>query len=198
MILRARNAVLVVSMLAVTAVTAAAPAVADPDPGVQISGRVTETGTGSPLENVKVCAEEVAPGEGEACVTTDAEGDYGISGLPAGTYLVAFGVEVPSSGERTVAQWWDGASSPEAATPLAVVAPQIFTGIDGQVGKSPPPPEPASGGGTIIVPGPEATAPPELSPLRCKKGYRWQKIGGVKRCVPKPKHHHKRRHRHHH
>src|SRR3954454_8163981 len=184
MILRARSAVLVVSMLAVAAALGAASAAADADPGVQISGRVTEAGTGTPLANVKVCAEEVTPGKGESCVTTDTEGDYGIAGLPAGTYLVAFGVETPPAGERTVAQWWDGASSREEAVPLVVVAPQIFTGIDGQIGKSEAAPEPAADGGTIVVPGPEPTPSPDLMPLRCKKGFRWQKVDGVKRCVP--------------
>jgi hypothetical protein len=197
MILKTRIAALMASMLVASAALAPSLATADPDPGVQISGRVTDLSTGSPLENVMVCAEEVAPGEAEVCALTDAEGAYGIGGIPAGTYLVAFGVESPISGGRTVAQWWDGASSSEEATPLAVVPPQIFTGIDGQIGKADDPPAPTIGGGTIVIAPPPQPSPPELIPLRCKKGFRWQKVDGVKRCVRKPKHHHKHGRRHH-
>jgi hypothetical protein len=197
MILKTRSALLMASMLVASAALAPSLATADPDPGVQISGRVTDFSTGTALETVMVCAEEVDPGENEACDSTDAEGSYAIGGIPSGTYLVAFGVEFPAAGGRTVAQWWNGASSAEEATPLAVVPPQIFTGIDARIGKSEDPPAPTTGGGTIVIAPPPQAAPPELTPLRCKKGFRWRKIDGVKRCVRKPRHHRRHRRQHH-
>lgn len=157
--------------------------------GAQVSGTVTQVSSGNGLQNVTVCVEAVAPEKGQVCDATDAEGNYAIAGIPAGTYLVAFGVETAASGPRTVAQWWDGASSPGQATPLTMAPPQIFTGVNAQLGTTSGS-KVHNGGGTILVPGPEPTQPPELTPQRCKKGYRWRKVQGVKRCVPKPKHHH--------
>ena len=88
-----------------------------------------------------------------------------------------------------MAQWWDGASSRATATPIAMAPPQIFTGINAQLGTASAGSKPHNGGGTVVAPGPQATPPPELTPLHCKKGYRWRKVHGVKHCVPKPKHH---------
>lgn len=158
--------------------------------GAQVSGTVTQVSSGKPLANVTVCVQAVAPDQGEVCAATDGEGNYTITGIPSGTYLVAFGVEALPGGGRTAGQWWNGASSPAQATPIAMAPPQIFTGVNGQLGSSGAPPK-HTGGGTIVVPGAQATPPPELIPQRCKKGYRWRKVHGVKRCVPKPRHHHK-------
>jgi hypothetical protein len=184
------GAVLAISVLGALGALVPAVAVGDGDPGAQVSGAVSEAGTGKPVANVKVCVEPVAPGKGEACDTTDADGNYAITGIQAGTYLVAFGVESLPGGGRTAAQWWNGASSPGQAMPITLAPPLIFTGINGQIGKSEPGSKSHAGGGTIVVPGSQATQPPELTPLRCKKGYRWRKVNGVKRCVPKPQHHH--------
>jgi hypothetical protein len=183
-----RAVLAIVALAAVGALVFAAAAVGD-DSGAQVSGAIIQTETGKPLVNVKVCVEAVAPKPGELCDSTDAEGNYAITGIPAGTYLVAFGVETAAAGGRTVAQWWNGASSQAAATPIAMVPPQIFTGLNAQLGTSPAGSKPHSGGGTIVVPGAQATPPPELIPQRCKKGYRWRKVHGVKQCVPKPHHH---------
>jgi hypothetical protein len=179
----------IVALIAVGVLVSAATAVGD-DSGAHVSGAITQTETGKPLANVKVCVEAVAGEGGEVCDMTDADGDYAITGIPSGTYLIAFGVET-SSGARTVAQWWNGASSRAAATSISMAPPQIFTGFDAQLGTTPTGSKSHSGGGTIVVPGAQATPPPELTPQRCKKGYRWRKINGVKRCVPKPHHHHR-------
>jgi hypothetical protein len=185
----ATRAVLAIVALAAVGVLVSAAVAAGDDAGAQVSGVITQTETGKPLANVRVCVEAAAPEKGEICDATDAEGSYAITGIPAGTYLVAFGVETAAAGGRTVAQWWNGASSQAAATPLTMAPPQIFTGLNAQLGTSPAGSKPHNGGGTIIVPGAQATPPPELIPQRCKKGYRWRKIHGVKRCVPKPHHH---------
>jgi hypothetical protein len=186
---RVKRSLLLISALgALGALVPAVGALGD-DPGAQVSGAVTQVGSGSPLQNVTVCVEAVAPDKGEACDKTDADGDYAITGIPAGTYLIAFGVETAAAGGRTVAQWWDGASSRGTATPITMAPPQIFTGIDAQLGTSSAGSKPHSGGGTVILPGPQATPPAELTPQRCKKGYRWRKVHGIKRCVPKPHRH---------
>ena len=190
----ATRAVLAVVVLGALGVLVPAVTALGDDPGAQVAGTITQVGSGNPLQNVTVCVEAVAPDDGEACDATDAEGNYAITGIPAGTYVVAFGVETPASGGRTVAQWWNGASSPGQATPIALAPPQIFTGVNAQLGgTSSPGSKPRNGGGTVIVPGPQATPPQELTPQRCKKGYRWRKVHGVKRCVPKPHHHHSAR-----
>jgi hypothetical protein len=185
-----RAFVAILALGAAGALLSAATAVGDGS-GAQVAGAVTEVGSGKPLQNVTVCVEAVAPEKGEVCDATDAEGNYAIAGIPSGTYLVAFGVETAASGARTVAQWWNGASSPGQAAPIAMAPPQIFTGVNAQLGTTSDGSKVHSGGGTILVPGPDATQPPELTPQRCKKGYRWRKVHGVKRCVPKPKHRHR-------
>lgn len=181
-----------ISVLGVLGVLLPAVTALGDDPGAGVSGTVTQVGTNKPRQNVTVCVQAVAPDKSEDCVATDAEGNYAITGIPAGTYLVAFGVEVLPGGGRTAGQWWDGAASPGQATPITMAPPQTFTGINGQIGKIEPGAK-SHGGGTIVVPGAQETPPPELTPLHCKKGYRWRKVDGVKRCVPKP-HHHRRRH----
>lgn len=186
------RAILAISVLGVLGVLLPAVTALGDDPGAQVSGTVTQVGTNKPLQNVTVCVQAVAPEKGENCAATNAEGNYVIAGIPAGTYLVAFGVEALPGGGRAAGQWWNGASSSAQATPIAMAPPQIFTGINGQLGSSGAPPK-RTGGGTIVVPGPQATQPPELIPQRCKKGYRWRKINGVKRCVPKPHHRHPHR-----
>jgi hypothetical protein len=188
-----KAAVLAISLLGALGALMPAGAALGDDSGAQVSGTVTQVGSGKPLQNVTVCVQAVAPDKGEACAATDGEGNYTITGIAAATYLVAFGIEALPGGGRTAAQYWDGASTPAQATPIAMAPPQIFTGINGQLGSSGAPPK-HSGGGTIVVPGPQATEPPELTPQRCKKGYRWRKVNGVKRCVPKPRHHHRKAH----
>jgi hypothetical protein len=185
-----KRAALAVSVLgAVGALVPAATVIGDGGSGAQVSGAVTQLGTGKPLENVTVCVEAVAPDKDEVCDVTDADGNYAITGILTGTYLVAFGVEAAPAGGRTAAQWWIGASSRAAATSITMAPPQIFTGINGQIGSSGAGPKTHGGDGTVVVPGPQPAPPPELTPLHCKKGYRWRKIHGVKRCVPKPQHH---------
>jgi hypothetical protein len=55
----------------------------------KIVGKVTAADTGQPIEGVKVCVEEVGV-SGSTCETTDGSGDYTLSHLPAGQWLIRY------------------------------------------------------------------------------------------------------------
>lgn len=191
-----------------TAVEVTAPATtpgkdAELAPGAQILGRVTESGTGAPLEGELVCAEE--PGfdgyEQAGCDLTDESGEYTIRGLPAGTYIVSFGLEyAPEFGSPVHGQWWQGASSREEAEPITIAPPETRAEINAVLPNpySPPEPEPdpVLGSGS---PDSAAVTPPALvlkKPLpRCKKGFHRKLVKGKKRCVRKHRRHRKPTHR---
>ncbi len=83
--------------------------------GAEIEGTVTSGETGAPSANTLVCAF----GEGEeviSCAVTDSSGNYTITGLPTGSYTVAFLAEGP-------AEYYDQAFSESDATPVKVTAP---------------------------------------------------------------------------
>lgn len=155
-------------------------------PGAQILGRVTELGgMGAPMEDVMVCAEAVV-GEFEDCDWTDAAGEYALRSLPAGAYLVGFGIEFLPYG-RHVRQWWQGASAEAAAAPIEIAPPETRTGIDAQL-VNPNRPEPI----TVTV------TPSHLPPLvqHCRRGFVRRHVKGRVVCVKRHRRH--RRHRHHH
>ncbi len=173
---------------AATDVTVAAPALtpgidAELAPGAQILGHVSAIGTGAPLADEMVCAEEQPPGEYQACDWTDSAGDYAIRSIPAGTYVVAFGLEYLPFG-RTAGQWWQGASTRADATPIVIAPPETRAGIDGQLPAKyqPPGPEPLK---VTLLPG-----PPNPKPLHCKKGFHKKFVKGKRRCVKVHKKHH--------
>lgn len=170
-----------------TDVTIAAPALtsgidAKLAPGAQILGHVSTVGTGAPLSNEMVCAEEQAPGEYEACDWTDSAGNYAIRSIPAGTYFVAFGLEYLPFG-RIAGQWWQGAATRTAATPIAIAPPETRAGIDGQLPAKyqPPRSEPLQ---VTLLPAPQTP-----KPLHCRKGFRKKFVKGKRRCVKVHKRH---------
>jgi hypothetical protein len=171
-------------------------------PGAQILGRVTEVGTGVPFAGELVCAEE--PGfEGydqAGCDLTDESGEYAIRGLPAGTYIVSFGLEfTPEFGSLARGQWWQGAASREEADPITIAPPETGSGIDGQLSGPFTPREPesepafASGSPAAISTPPPVAGP---RPRKCKRGYRKKLVRGKKRCVKVRRHHHRASVRH--
>ncbi len=88
-----------------------------------ISGTVTDSAGN--LAGVDVVAETLdGTWAGEA--VTDASGAYKISGLGAGTYTLQFRGVAPTYDYMT--QWWNGATSLGAATPITVTAGQAVTG----------------------------------------------------------------------
>jgi len=161
--------------------------------GAEILGHVTDPGTGAPSRGVFVCANEQEPGEYQGCDTTDAEGNYAIRSLPAGTYLVAFELEYYPWGS-SAKEWWQGAATMAEADPIVLTPPETRTGIDGRA-TSPywpqQPPSPGTGGQPASSPPPP---PPAKKPLKkCRKGFHRKLVKGKKRCVRK--HRPRRQHR---
>jgi hypothetical protein len=164
--------------------------------GAQIFGHVSQAGTGLPLPESFVCAEMVPPGEYQECDMTDADGNYGLIGLPAGTYLVAFELDYLPTG-HFASQWWQGAETAEEATPIAIVPPETRTGIDGVVDRAiwGPPKEEPTVSTEPVPPPPALTATASVSPQlrKCRKGFHRKLVKGKKRCVRKQRPHRKHR-----
>jgi len=159
--------------------------------GAQIFGHVSQAGTGLPLPEAFVCAEQEAPGEYQECDMTDAEGNYALIGLPAGSYLVAFELEYLPTGQFA-GQWWQGAATAEEATPIVLVPPEARTGIDGVVDRAiwgPPEKEPPAV--TDPLPPPVATSSVQPRLKKCRKGFHRKLVKGKKRCVRKHQRHRK-------
>ncbi|HSC20124.1 MAG TPA: carboxypeptidase-like regulatory domain-containing protein [Solirubrobacterales bacterium] len=165
--------------------------------GAQIFGHVSQAGTGLPLPEAFVCAEQEAPGENQECDMTDAEGNYALIGLPAGRYLVAFELEYLPTGHYA-RQWWQGAATAEEATPIVLMPPETRTGIDGVVDRAiwgPPEIEPTSVTDSAPLPAVASIVKPPLR--KCHKGFHRKLVKGKKRCVrkhwPHRKHHRSQR-----
>jgi hypothetical protein len=102
--------------------------------GSHIRGVVSSVSSGQPIAGIEVCAYDAAEEAGlfGRCATTEPDGDYSIPGLASGEYLVEF--SSPSgSGLDYVAQYYDGAASPEKATAVTVGPETAAIGIDAQM-----------------------------------------------------------------
>jgi hypothetical protein len=104
-------------------------------PGAQISGHVSEEGTGAAVGEVRVCVLDPAPnpgaGEFQRCTRTDGAGNYAVRSLPAGTYVVVFAPERPVTDPVPFAQqYYTNATTAQAATPISIAPPETRTGID--------------------------------------------------------------------
>lgn len=89
-----------------------------------ISGTVTDAASSSGVGDVCVTATDQAGDTGSA--TTDSTGAYTVSGLPSGTYTVAFAD--CARPVRYAPQWWQGATSADTSTVISLNA--STTGID--------------------------------------------------------------------
>jgi hypothetical protein len=105
--------------------------------GAKISGTVKVGG--KLLPGAAVCAEREAEGAlgsaFEACALTDPEGQYTLSGLAAGRYVVEFpGVVCPEGIGGCLAEYvrefYDGEFTPTTADTLVLVSGQMRTGIN--------------------------------------------------------------------
>jgi hypothetical protein len=141
-----RSAVAILVALVLATCLTASSALAAEGTG-QITGKVTNASTEAPIAGIEVCAfpktgdEAIAGGEsGEEgseeellkCPTTGADGEYAISGLASGEYIVGFGS--PFLGELNyVTQFYDGKSSFAEAQPVSVAAASATSGIDAKL-----------------------------------------------------------------
>ncbi len=104
--------------------------------GQGIAGQVTDASTKNGIKGIGVCAYEVggkSPGGllGE-CAETNALGEYAISGLPSGEYIVEFLSPFESS-LNYVTQYYRASATIANATPVSVSASSADTGIDAQL-----------------------------------------------------------------
>jgi hypothetical protein len=155
--------------------------------GGQIQGVVRLAATGAPLAGVRVCVTRADSVEQFSCLTSPASGAYRFYGLPNGSYKVAFSATADEiADEKAIVdayptQWWQGAGSFAAATPIAITPPAIISGIDGALGPppvapvTPPPVVPTAPVGKKVVTKPK--------PLKCHKGFAKRKVHGKPRCV---------------
>jgi hypothetical protein len=112
--------------------------------GGQIGGHVVDASNSQPVEGASVCALEIG-GEEEiaGCGTSNAFGDYKISGLRSGSYKVEFSVvhyeyesegpigeTEPNAEELYVRQFWNGSPNKAGAQTVAVTAGSLTGGID--------------------------------------------------------------------
>jgi hypothetical protein len=121
----------------------------------KIAGKVTSASTEAPIAGIEVCAFPKAGGEGPIagesgengeegseeegseeelfkCPTTGANGEYAISGLPSGEYIVGFGSPF-MSGLNYVTQYYNGKSSFAEAVLVTVAAGGTTSGIDAKL-----------------------------------------------------------------
>ena len=108
------------SVTAIAGTPTTVDAEVDPANGTA-AGTVTEDGTGDPLANVWVVA--VGPTGIIRVTTTDIAGAYTIGGLAPGGYRLRF---VDSTDDH-LSEWHQDVTSPDAATPVAVVGGQTTT-----------------------------------------------------------------------
>jgi Carboxypeptidase regulatory-like domain len=102
--------------------------------GSHIRGVVSSASGGQPIAGIEVCAYDAAEEAGlfGRCATTEAGGEYSISGLSSGEYLVEF--SSPSgSGLNYVTQYYNGVASPEKATAVTVGPETVDIGIDARM-----------------------------------------------------------------
>ena len=112
------------------AALAIAPAVSFAASDGGFSGTVTDAATGAPISQAVVCVQLPNGWWLGGAAQTDADGNYTVSGLPTGSYLVQF---LYGSGTTYLVQFYDGAATDRSATPVSVTAGQITPNINAQL-----------------------------------------------------------------
>jgi alpha-tubulin suppressor-like RCC1 family protein len=93
--------------------------------GGYITGTVTSASTRTPVAGVEVCARE----SGVACVLSNENGEYTISGLATGEYEVEF----YSNSGMYIPQYWDGKSLATEGQLVHATLGQTTSGIDAEL-----------------------------------------------------------------
>ena len=96
--------------------------------GGRLTGTVTSAAGGRPVQGDGACALDEEQ-EVEACAPSTADGSYAITGLPAGSYKVAF----YGAGLGFADQYYDEADTLATAETIALAAGQTVGGIDAQL-----------------------------------------------------------------
>lgn len=168
----------------------------DLEAGAEIHGTVYSAESGSPLSRVYACA--LRPEEGEwwlrECVPTSSTGSYALHGLETDSYKVVFSPELKEFfGEEILEkeddgyfkQYFDNEPTLAVADTLALVPPEVRTGVDGHL----QPEHPTS------LPQTPLASPAIAKPIHrhkasrhCRPAFRKKKVGGKRRCMRIHKH----------
>lgn len=95
--------------------------------GGEIQGTVSDAITHAGMPDVHACAETKQ--QQEACTMTNGSGEYTLSGLPSGSYVVWFTTDSGGAGWPW-SEYYGGATTNAEAAQVPVVAGQLTTGID--------------------------------------------------------------------
>ncbi len=93
--------------------------------GGEIKGQVSDAGSKAPIEGIEVCAFGES---GRGCGRSDPSGNYTISGLGSGEYVVEF--NAPEGGPNYARQFFSGKTSSAQANRVSVTAGSVTPGID--------------------------------------------------------------------
>lgn len=157
--------------------------------GGRIGGRITAAASGAPLDEIVVCAYETL-GFPYGCTESSPNGSYQLNRLATGSYKVSFSEDsiFEEEGEffddGYLTQFYAGATTLAAATPVSVVAPGTTLGIDAALVSTlpaPTPPAPPAGS-----PSPSALLKKGPTSKKCRKGFTRKKVKGKpskSRCV---------------
>lgn len=108
------------------AIGGAVPAAAEAEPTTTITGTVTRGDDGTPVEGVSVFVSDTAGGFSFNGYS-DADGDYEVTGLPAGEYVVRF---APEGLPDLVSEYWNDAPDWDTAQRLTTAGGEIITDVD--------------------------------------------------------------------
>lgn len=105
----------------------------------RIKGAVTRAVGGAAIEGTEVCAYQ-AGGKTDKCTDTNAQGEYSLTNLPGGEYLLEFvgdvchvvGADLQCT-KPYATQYWLNAATPEAARPVPVLEGLPSSGFDGSL-----------------------------------------------------------------
>ncbi len=96
--------------------------------GGSISGNVANT-SGEPIKDIYVLVCDVATGDYLYSSSTDAAGNYVVSGVPSGQYKVHF----RDYHQGYLTEWYNDKPDFDSADPIAVTAPNDVSGVNAQL-----------------------------------------------------------------